>query len=88
MRNGTMKESKCADSLWRQAPDIKRTLTAGGQRVTGGASLLSPMRPKCALAWLRHQLVVLSLESGARARSGVQPIPAYVTRSDGRLLVK
>jgi hypothetical protein len=46
MRNGTLKESKGVHSLWRQAPDIKRTLKAGGLRVISGASLLSPMRPK------------------------------------------
>ena len=88
MRNGTIKESKCADSLWRLAPDIKRTLKAGGLRVIGGASLLShasKMSPRVACV---TNLVVLSPESGARARSGVQPIPGYVTRSDAHLLVK
>jgi carbonic anhydrase len=56
MRNGTIKESKYADSLWRQAPDIKRTLKAGGLRVIGGANQSGESeRSQALLDWAGHE---------------------------------
>ena len=66
MRNRTIKESKCADSLWRQAPDIKRTLKGGALRViwwrvvvVSHASKMNP-RVACVTNWFFPQ----SLELG------------------------
>jgi len=56
MRNETIKESRCADSLWRQAPDIKRTLKAGGLRVIGGANQSGEFeRSQALLDWAGHE---------------------------------